>query len=79
MGQRIKLIWDFRGTVAAQTAIHHEKHLREYLRIENLPLEITGHKIIDDNYAIAFMVVEDKDMISVRDALRPHRGEIYQE
>ncbi|NHM06385.1 hypothetical protein G4D82_04065 [Flavobacterium sp. CYK-4] len=79
MGQHIKLIWDFRGTVAIQTAIHHEKHLREYIRIEKLPLEITGHKIVDDSYAYAFMVVEEKDMIAVRDVLKPHRGEIYQE
>lgn len=79
MTRNIKLIWDFRGTVAAQTAAHHEKHLKEYIRIEKLPLEITGHTIIDDSYAIAFMVVEEKDMIAVRDALRPHRGEVYQE
>ena len=28
-------------------------------------------------YAIAFMVVEEKDMIAVRDTLKPHRGEVY--
>jgi len=27
--------------------------------------------------AIAFMVVTDENMIQVRDALKPHRGEIY--
>jgi hypothetical protein len=29
-------------------------------------------------HAIAFMVVEEKDMITVRDALKPHRGEVYE-
>lgn len=78
MERKIKLIWDFRGPAAAKTAEHHEKHLREYIAIERLPLEITGSQILNDMHAIAFMVVTDAEMISVRDALKPHRGEIYE-
>ena len=77
MSKRIKLIWDFRGSVAARTAEHHEVHLKEYIQIEKLPLNITGFDIINDIHAIAFMVVEEGNMIAVRDALKPHRGEIY--
>jgi hypothetical protein len=29
-------------------------------------------------YAIAFMVVTDENMIQVRDALKPHRGELFE-
>jgi hypothetical protein len=29
--------------------------------------------------AIAFMVVNDEHMIQVRDALKPHRGEVFLE
>jgi hypothetical protein len=29
-------------------------------------------------HAIAFMVVTDENMIQVRDALKPHRGELYE-
>jgi hypothetical protein len=29
--------------------------------------------------AIAWMVVTDEYMIAVRDALKPHRGEVYSE
>lgn len=75
--RNIKLIWDFRGQAASKTAEHHEIHLKEYIQIEKLPLNITGYTIINDMYAIAFMVVEEKDMITVRDALKPHRGEVY--
>ena len=75
--RQIKLIWDFRGQAAAKTAEHHEIHLREYIQIKKLPLNITGYTIINDLYAIAFMVVEEKDMIAVRDALKPNRGQIY--
>ena len=77
MARKIKLIWDFRGAVAAKTAEHHEIHLKEYIQSEKLPLNITGFQIIGEMYAIAFMVVEEANMITVRDALKPHRGEIY--
>jgi hypothetical protein len=30
-------------------------------------------------YAIAFIVVSDENMLAVRDALKPHRGEIFSE
>lgn len=77
--RKIKLIWDFRGEVAAKTAEHHEIHLKEYISIEQLPIKITGFEIVNDMYAVAFMVVTDDNMIQVRDALKPHRGELYVE
>jgi hypothetical protein len=76
MSRKIKLIWDFRGEVAARTAEHHEIHLKEYIAIEKLPITITGFEVINELYAIAFMVVTDENMIQVRDALKPHRGEL---
>ncbi len=78
MSRKIKLIWDFSGPASAKTAEHHEIHLKEYIAIEKLPLAITGFKIINEMYAIAFMVVTDENMIAVRDALKPHRGEVYE-
>ena len=75
--RQIKLIWDFRGEVAAKTAEHHEIHLKEYITIEKLPINITGFEIKNEMHAIAFMVVTDDNMIQVRDALKPHRGEIF--
>jgi len=78
MSRQIKLIWDFRGPASAKTAEHHEIHLKEYIQIENLPLNSTGFEIFNEMHAIAFMVVTDDFMIPVRDALKPHRGEIYE-
>ncbi len=77
MSRQIKLIWDFRGEVAAKTAEHHEIHLKEYIIIEKFPLDITGFEVINDMHAIAFMVATDENMIQVRDALKPHRGEVF--
>jgi hypothetical protein len=79
MSRQIKLIWDFRGPASAKTAEHHEIHLKEYIVMEKLHLNITGFKIQGEMQAIAFMVVTDENMIQVRDALKPHRGEVYSE
>lgn len=79
MSRKIKLIWDFRGPASAKTAEHHEIHLKEFIEMERLPLNITGFEAINEMFAIAFMVVTDENMITVRDALKPHRGEIWEE
>ncbi len=78
MSRKIKLIWDFRGPVSAKTAEHHEIHLKEYIIAEKLPLNITGFEVYNEMHAMAFMVVTDDYMIGVRDALKPHRGEIFE-
>lgn len=76
--RKIKLIWDFRGPAAAKTAEHHEIHLKEYIATEKLPINITGFEAVNNMHAIAWMVVTDENMITVRDALKPHRGEIFE-
>lgn len=75
--RQIKLIWDFRGEASAKTAEHHEIHLKEFIISEKVSLNITGFEVINEMHAIAFMVVNDENMIPLRDALKPHRGEVY--
>ncbi|CDF78588.1 conserved hypothetical protein [Formosa agariphila KMM 3901] len=75
--RQLKLIWDFRGPNALQTAKHHEIHLKEYIAIENLDITITGITELTEMHAIAFLVVNESDMKPVRDALKPHRGQVY--
>ncbi len=77
MTKKIKLIWDFRGETAEAIAEHHAKHLRDYAAAHQMPGDEIGQQLITPKHHIAFMVVAKKDMISVRDALKPHRGEIY--
>lgn len=77
MSKKIKLIWDFRGPAAEKTAEHHEIHLKEFIEAEKLDLNITGFTAITDMHSIAFLVVNEQEMIAVRDALKPHRGELY--
>lgn len=77
--RKLKLIWDFRGPDALKIAEHHEIHLKEYISIEKLKLDITGVNALSNTYAIAFMIVNDDEMKPVRDALKPHRGQLYSE
>ncbi|WP_411031649.1 hypothetical protein [Spongiimicrobium sp. 3-5] len=79
MGKKIKLIWDFRGPDSLKIAEHHEKHLKEYILMEGLDCNDTGFKSLSELHSIAFMTVDESYMISVRDALLPHRGEIAEE
>lgn len=77
--RKLKLIWDFRGPDALKIAQHHEIHLKDYIGIQKLTLNITGVETISDLHTIAFLVVNDNEMKPVRDALKPHRGQLYTE
>ena len=75
--RKLKLIWDFLGPEALKIAEHHERHLKEYIQIEKLALDITGYEPLTESHAIAFMVVTEDKMIAIRDVLKPHRGQVY--
>lgn len=77
--RRLKLIWDFRGPVSQKTAEHHLVHLKEYIAINDLNITITGVETLNEMHSIAFLVVDEPEMIPIRDALKPHRGQVYTE
>lgn len=77
--RKLKLIWDFHGPDATKIAEHHEIHLKEYIQLENLNINITGFEDLTDNHCIAFLVVDEINMKPIRDALKPHRGQVYSE
>ncbi|MGO3183498.1 MAG: hypothetical protein ACTIJ9_11775 [Aequorivita sp.] len=79
MTERIKLIWDFRGPNAQPTAEHHIKHLNEFAKAENLQNSFTGQEKISEMHHIAFMVVEKQLMNTLRESLKPTRGQLYEE
>ena len=75
--RHLKLIWDFRGPASQKTAEHHLIHLKEYIVINNINIEITGVEIINEMHSLAYLVVPENEMIPIRDTLKPHRGQIY--
>ena len=79
MADRIKLIWDFRGPNAAPIATHHAQHLAEFANSENLQDTISGQEEITPMHHIAFLVVEKELMNTLRESLKPSRGQLYDE
>ena len=75
--RKLKLIWDFRGPVSKKTAEHHLVHLKQYIQVNNLDIKITGVETISDMHSLAYLVVDEDKMKPIRDALKPHRGQVY--
>jgi hypothetical protein len=75
--RKLKLIWDFRGPDALQIAKHHEVHLKEYISADKLNIKITGIEQLSEIHSIAYLVVNENEMKPIRDALKPHRGQVY--
>ena len=75
MKRDIKLIWDFKGEVAQTTAEHHVIHLKEYVTIEKLTINLIEQENLSEFHSIAYMIVSEEEMRVLRDILKPHRGE----
>ena len=76
MNRKIKLIWDFRGPDALEMAKHHTIHLKEFATREELSYQEVNYTELNPMLSYAYITVNEKDMITFRDALKPHRGEI---
>lgn len=76
MSRKIKLLWDFRGEDAKETAKHHTIHLKEFSTLKNLKFHEIDIKENNPMLVSAFITVDEKDMKIYRDALKPHRGEV---
>jgi len=76
MSRKIKLLWDFRGPDALETAKHHTVHLKEFATLENLNYHQIDIQEKNPMLVAAFITVDEKDMKIFRDALKPQRGEL---
>ena len=77
--RQLKLIWDFKGPNGKKTAEHHLIHLKDYIQMNDLNISITGTEDIHEMHSIAYLVVNEVEMPLIRDILKPHRGQIYQD
>jgi hypothetical protein len=69
----IKLYWDFYGPDAAQMAEHHGIHLKTYMEGKSIAHEV-GFEATE-NHAFAFLRIAEADLETVKNALKPKRGE----
>ncbi len=78
MDRNIKLIWDFRGYDTLPTAQHHEIHLKDFIRKNEITdFTLTGVEEISEMHAIAYWVIPESEIPTYRDVLKPHRATVY--
>ena len=73
---KIKLIWDFKGPNGKNTAIHHEKHIKEFFEMEKKTLINSGVETLNEFHHTAFAVILKTDLEQIKLALKPNRGQI---
>ncbi len=76
MNRKIKLIWDFKGLDAQKTAEHHQIHLKEFDKKENINSLGYNVESINEMHYTASMIVKEEIVLKVRDVLIPNRAEI---
>ena len=76
MVRKIRLLWDFRGPDALETAKHHVIHLKEFAEKENLPF--VESSIIEQNQYLcsAFIIIFETELSIYKNALKPDRGTV---
>lgn len=77
MNRDIKLIWDFKGEDGEKTAEHHVIHLKEFDVREKIAAVGFGVEKVNELHFVAFMTVKEAVVFNVRDALLPHRAEVF--
>ena len=76
--KKIKLIWDFRGPNGRKTSIHHEKHIREFFRLEKMCLIESGTESLNDFHYFAYAIILGKDLEKIKSILKPNRGKLVE-
>lgn len=74
--ERVKLIWDFRGQDSLKMAEHHAIHLNEFIAKEKLENCEACFEANSEFITSAFIICPKDLMITLRDALKPQRGEV---
>ena len=74
MNREITLIWDFHGGDSEGMAVHHVKHLEQFMEKENIHLIRTFTQSNAEFHCMACMSIKEEDVTIVRDALKPHRA-----
>ena len=72
--EKIKLIWDFRGSNDIQTATHYTKHLIEFFEEKKLTLIDYGVETISEFHHLAYAVVNKHDIENIKHSLKPQRA-----
>ncbi|MEE9349663.1 MAG: hypothetical protein V3U80_06415 [Flavobacteriaceae bacterium] len=79
MNRKIRLIWEFRGPDSLGIAKHHVIHLQEFAKMENLAFYEVNTIEHSNYFNSAFIIVDEKDMLTYKNALKPDRGTVFRD
>jgi len=74
--RKIKLIWDFRSVDALQIATNHNQDITVFTLKNRIKTYNVGFEMLSEYHSISFVVVDESNMIKLRDALKPQRAEV---
>ena len=67
----IACIWEYFGTDSNGTAIHFEKHLKEFIAIKNIQNTQTGTQINGDIQSFVWCAGNKEDLTLIIEMLKP--------
>ena len=73
--KKTKLIWDFRGPYGKNTAIHYEKHLREFFIVKKIKIIKSGIQVINEFHHSSYVIILNENLDKIRSKLKPNREE----
>ncbi|NER16332.1 hypothetical protein [Spongiivirga citrea] len=75
--KKVKMIWDFRGPAAMQTAKHHEIHLIKYLQQKTIEHHLLKIHELSEFKTEVWLVTDESFVNIIRQDLKPHRGQLF--
>lgn len=79
MNRKIRLLWDFRGPDANETAKHHAIHLKEFAENRKLPYLEVSTIVQNPYFTCAYIIIYESELSIYKDALKPDRGTVIVE
>ncbi|MBL4593442.1 MAG: hypothetical protein JKX68_06460 [Flavobacteriales bacterium] len=79
MNRKIKLIWEFSGPEAEETAKHHAVVLERVSAKKKIEYSIPGTEYINHVSWLAYLIVLEKNVPVIKDVLKPLRSEIFED
>ena len=74
---QLKIIWEFRGGDALETANHHKVHLEDYFRTKKVTHFGIGVEEVSNAYAVAFVIIDRALLQEIKNDLKPHRAFLH--
>ncbi len=76
--EKVKLIWDFRGTDTQKMSEHYNKHLVEFFESKKINLIESGFTKVSEMHHISYAVINKLDVNFVKHSIKPHRALLIQ-